>query len=1124
MNLAAWATRYRPIVITVVFLLMAWGVVSFLTMPRREDPEFTIRTCVVTTVWTGAPAQKVEELITDPLETVLDGIEEVETLTSTTITGQSTINVELGDDIPVVEIQNVWDKVRARVATVTMPDRDISPRVNDEFGDTTIYLIAIYQEPSHGRDFVRPEDAYTPRELEIFTDRIRDALRLLPGVAKVEKYGVQQEAIYVQTDLETWSTLELTTNELAQLVEQRNIVESGGSVDTASGRVSIFPLGELNAVNELASIVIGGTDTENVGTSVQTASAPVTLANIGLDVVRAYESPAKYIVRYGDAETSAPAVVLGLTMKSGGNIVTVADSAKARLKRLIEEERALPDDIAVTPVSDQSENVTAKINDVVSNVVSAIVIVVIVVLIMVGLRTALVMAANIPVVVLASVAVITLFGVQLEQISLASIIIALGLLVDNAVQVCDQARTNQLRGMKPTEAAVAGARTLAAPMLMGTLTTIAAFFPMLFALEGSSAEFIYSLPVTLSVTLGLSWVLAMTFCVILAAAFIRAGEGSSGSPLEKLGDMAGRFFSKKKKSPGKPPETQPPTANDENIILRMYGVFAGVAIKAKWLTLAAAVALFFVAVGLPVKSEFFPQDRRDQFAIKIFLPEMATIEQADEKAKQVEAIVRALDKGVDENGEPVSRLRAMRTIVGGGGSRWHLSWAPEPPAPFTIEMLVRTTDGRFTPQYAADVRRLAEIGDESLGLKPVVGARVTPVELPLGPPTDPIVIRVSGDGFADMAKLRSIAGDVEKLVRARAEAWNVTNSWGASSYQLAVDVDAEKANRAGLTNMQIAQSLNSYFSGRKLSEFREGDHVVPVYFRLAPDERQSLDGLRTAFIEGANGKVPLNSVANLDLRWLPGKIERRNRNRTIEVSARTEPGASGNDVVLALMASSEMKSLVDSLPSGFAIEVGGALEESAESSVQMLTSFGISLVSIILLLVIQYNGWAKPLIVLATLPMALIGALPGLYFSDNPMGFMPQLGILSLFGIVLNTGIIFIEFADILLRQAVDDSGKATGPISGLTKAEFRNCLVQAGKQRMLPIFLTTATTIGGLVPLALDGGPLWTGLAWSMIYGLAVATLLTLFVVPALYAILVETFGVQPISANSAEESAEAV
>lgn len=1097
MNISDWAIRCRPIVLTIVLLLMAWGTISFFTMPRREDPEFTIRECVVTTSWPGVPAEKIEELITDKLEEKLDTIEEVEKLRSTTITGQSTINVTVEDSVSPDAIQNVWDKVRARVEQVKMPDASIRPNVNDEFGDTAILLLAIYQTPSHERNQIREQDRYSFRELEVFTDRVRDALRLLPGVAKVDKHGVRPEAIFIETDLGNWAQLSLSTSQIQQLVADRNIVEAGGDIDTSAGRFSIYPSGEFNAVTEIESIVVDRTNSE-------TQRNQVYLKDLNLEVIRDYQDPPGYLCRYGDPNTSEPCVVLGLSMKSGANIIDVCTAAKMRLRELIEVEQALPPDVAVVPVSDQSENVSAKIDDVVSNVISAVIIVVVVVLVVVGLKSALVMAANIPVVVLASLGLITMFGVQLEQISLASIIIALGLLVDNAVQICDQARTNQMNGMKPVEAAVEGAKTLAGPVLMGTLTTVAAFLPMLFALEGGGKEYIYSLPVTLSITLGISWVLAMTFCVILAAAFIRGSAESASSPLQQLACWAtSRWVKKVPKA----------SESGESLVMRVYGSLAHTALLAKWLTLVIAIVLFFLAVNLPVSSEFFPQDRRDQFAVEIWLPETATIEQTNQKSLEVEQIIRVLSPSTNPEGETTERLRAMRTLVGGGGSRWHLSWSPEPQTPNFAEILVRTTDGRNTPGFARDVRRVAEQGDINLGIAPIVGARVVPKELPLGPPADPVTLRIAGNGFANMKQLRLIANQVNDMVRRQPETWNVTDSWGISGYQLAIDVDADKANLAGVTNTQIAQSMNAYLSGLQLTTFREGDHLVPVYFRLKPEQRQALDEIESAFVEGYNSKIPLNSIASFEPRWEPAKIERRNRNRTIEISARVEPGASGNDVVNRIMGSDEMKRLQAEIPGGFVIEVGGALEESQKSTTQMLNSFGISFLLIVLCLVFQYNGWAKPLIILATLPMALIGALPGLYLSGSAIGFMPQLGILSLFGIVLNTGIIFIEFADLLIQNKANTKMPDDGPIVGLTRTEFHDCLVEAGKQRMLPIFLTTATTIGGLIPLALGGGPLWEGLAWCMISGLLVATLLTLFVVPAIYAILVETFRVCPVT-----------
>ncbi|MFQ5982540.1 MAG: efflux RND transporter permease subunit, partial [Woeseiaceae bacterium] len=970
-------------------------------------------------------------------------------------------------------------------------------------------LLAVYQVPRAGENAIKAEDRYSLRQLDIISEQIRDELRLLPAVARSEQYGVVEEAIYVETDMGTWSQLKLTTDQLQKLVEARNIVAPGGTIDTDVGQFSVKPGGEFSALVEMDSIIAGKA---GIG-GAQGEQRPVYLRDLGLNIVRDFQDPRSIICRYGDADTSEPAVMVALTMKSGGNIIDVCNAAKVRVREMQEIERSLPPDIAVEPVSDQSVNVEAKIGDVVSNVIGAIVIVIFVVYLVVGFRSAAVMATNIPVVVLAAVALITLFDVQLEQISLASIIIALGLLVDNAVQVCDQSRSNQIAGMQPAEATVTGSNQLSTPMLMGTLTTIAAFFPMLIGLQGNTREYIFSLPVTLTTTLAISWILAMTFCTVLAASFIRAPKDPSkpSAPLPWLFAKIQSLFAR-----GGP--TGAPSSGEGDFVDRTFRKMVRAAIDFKFVTVGVSIALLIGALMLPVGSEFFPQDMRDQFGIDIWLPETATIEQTDQTAKQVEHILRKLspvsdEQGnpvLDEDGKPAQRLRAMRTMVGGGGARWYLSWDPEARKPNYAEMLIRTTDGRYTPGLAKRVREIAEKGDESLGIQPIVGSRIVPQELFLGPGADPVEIRVIGTGFADMKTLRRFANRVKDMAREYPGTWDVNDSWGISAYQMHVDVDEDMANVAGVTNAHIAQTLNAYFSGHLLTTFREGDHLVPTYLRLTPEERGSLYGLDTAFVEGVHGKVPLDAVAKVIQRWEPAVIERRDLNRVIEVRSQVEPGVRGNDVVLAIMASEEMKELQRELPSGFWIEIGGMLEESRDSAEQLSLSLGISVLSIILLLVIQYNGWAKPVIILATLPLALIGALPGLWVTGNPLGFMPQLGILALFGIVLNTGIIFMEFADMLIKDAAEKSG-GSGPICGLSVGEFRGCLVEAGKQRLLPIFLTTATTVGGLLPLALAGGPLWEGMAWCMIFGLMVATLLTLLVVPALYAIFVEHLRVKP-------------
>lgn len=1103
-SLSAFSLKYKPIVITMVALLLLWGSLSYFTMSRREDPEYTVRTCLILTKWPGTPTEKVEELITFKLEDEINTLDGIRWVKSETSVGISSVYVELDRATPGDAVEQMWDKVRSRVDRVPMPEPNINPVVIDDFGDTNIMLIALYQTPLFGDDEIKPANRYTFRELDIFSDRLKDEITLLPGVAKVVRTGVQDEAIYIETDLGTWSQLSLTTDQLEEIVSRRNVIAPGGEIDTDTGRFTVKPSGDIDAMRELRSIVVGTTG--NV-----TSRSPVYLQDLGLKITRDYKDPPNTITRYGDPDTSEPCVIIAFTMKDGANIVDICAEAKRLVKRLTVEDKILPPDIAIDYVSDQSETVTRKISDFMGNVVAAVVIVVVVVYLMVGLRSAAVMGANIPLVIIGSIAIITVFDVQLEQISLAAMIIALGMLVDNAVQICDQTRRLQMEGMSAFQAAQEGANQLAFPILIATGTTIAAFYPMLIGLQGSTREYIYSLPVTLTVTLALSYVLAMTFCVLLAYWFVKLPKdpSQSMSPVLQLVN-----FVKKKLSKGSPRAQT--GSKKRNVLTDLYPDLVHACLKVRFLVIGISFGLLFVVLMLPVGSEFFPQDLRNQFTVEIWLPEGANIHQTDETTRQVEDLIRKLSPYTDKQGNPAQRLQCMASVVGKGCDRWYLGRNPESPKPNFAEIVVKTTSGYVTPGYAQDIRRVAREGDPGLDISPVANARVIPRELVMGPSVDaPIGIRIFGPrlgvGFADLTILKEQADKLKAILRNQAGAWDIYDSWGSSGYQLSIDVDEDKANLAGVTNLGLAQTLNAYFSGHYITTFREGDHLVPVYLRLPPEQRGSLNEVKATYVEGLYGKTPIDTVAKIHPEWKPAKIERRFLQRVIEVRARVEKGCRANDIILPMLNSEDFEQWKANLPPGYWWEAGGELFESSQARGELSLSLVISILMIILLLIIQYNGFAKPVIILATLPLALIGALFGLYITGNPLGFMPQLGILSLFGIVVNTAIIYIEFADTLIKEKAEQTD-GSGPILGLTIQEFRECLAQAGQARLLPIAMTTLTTIGGLLPLALAGGPLWEGMSWLMIFGLTVATLLTLIVVPSLYAIFVENFKVSPI------------
>ncbi|QEG41037.1 efflux RND transporter permease subunit [Roseimaritima ulvae] len=1104
-RLPEFAVRRPTVVITFVLILVAMGCVNFLTMPRREDPEFTLKVAVVSTDWPGASAEQVEELLTDPLEEAIDGMEEVKLIRSNSSSEASVIFVELEDRVPSAKVDDAWDRVRARVRNVAMPVGASEPFVNDEFADTSVILFAVHQRPLETGQPIDPLYAYSHRQIDDYSEQVRDALRLLPGVAKVERHGVRDEAIFIETDEGTWSQLGLTIEQVRTLAQNQNIVAPGGRIDADDGRFFVKPDAEVNAVGEIRDLVVDLVDSS-------AGARAVRVQDMGLNVRRDYVNPPLRLCRYGDPNFEAPANIVAVTMKSGANIIDICTNAKQRVADL-QSSGTLPPDVDVSIISDQSDSVNQRIREVVVNVIEAILIVVAVVFLVVGFRTAAVMAANIPFVVLVSLGIVTLFDVQLEQMSLAAMIISLGLLVDNAVQVCDQARTNQIAGMSPREAAVSGAAMLGASMLNGTLTTIAAFIPMVIAMDGANREFIYSLPITLSVTLCVSWVLAMTFCVILAAWFIRPPKDPNRptAPLPWLMAKLRAFthLDADSTSAAKPKRWRvalsrvlnPPSDDEEGgnprgFFYWLYGVTLGLALRHRFLTIGLAVAALMLTTQLSIPNEFFPLTERDQFAVEIWLPESASIEQTDAMARQVEDTIRKLSPYTDAEGNSQQRLLNMRTIVGGGGSRWYLAWEPEAIKPNYAEILVHTTNGKVVHDFAENIRKVTREGDATLGIEPVVGARVVPTELMLGPPADPVVLRVTGEGFADISQLRTATNRVKEMVDAEPDTWDVNDSWGYPIQQLEIDIDTQRASLSGIRNSEIADTLDAYFSGKLLTQYRENERLIPIYFRLKPDSRRSLDDLLSAHVESDVGKVPLESVADGIPRWKPGMISRRDGNRTIEIRSQINFGASGNDITKRVFDSEEMDQLRAELPPGFRVEIGGALEESMKAQGKMLKSFGMSFMAIIVLLIIQFNSVFRTSIIIATLPLAMAGGLLGLYLTNNAFGFMPQLGVLALFGIVLNAAILFVEFADITLRAR----GQSNDGRGIQNREEFQAVIISAGEQRLMPIFLTTATTVGGLFPLAVAGGPLWVGMAWLMISGLTFATLLTLILIPVLY------------------------
>ena len=1037
MNLPRFALTHRPIVLAFMAVILTVGSFNFVTMSRREDPEITIRDALVITPWPGASATRVEELITDPLEDVIVEISEIRTIASQSTVGLSIIQVTASDDVQ--EVDQVWDDVRAKVESVqgVLPQGSAPSSVNSDFGDVYEIALAIHQRPAG--DAPSSERAYSARELEIFAERIEEELELLGSVRRVELWGVQPEHIYVEVDSADWAKLGVTAGQLRDLFQARNIVFPGGQINTEESRYAINPGGEFTSLEQMRGLIVERVD----------GTLPVRLGDLPISIERRYQEPPPTMTRFtAPAAPHQLSLVLGISMKSGRNVTEMNVEVEAALARL--RSSFLPPDLMLTRVNDLPRQVSTRIEDFQVNLLQGVIIVLGVALVAMGWRPAVIMASAVPLSMIAAFAVARHLGVELEQFSIASLIIALGMVVDNAIVVSDNTFRLLREGVSRVEAAIQGAQSLAVPILTSTLTTIAAFLPML-TMEGDVGEYVSSLPVVVALTLSASYFVGMMVTPIMCAVLLK-------------------------------PDQKPERRSVGSTLLTRYDQVIVWCMNRPVQVLATA-GLFFLAslTLLPViGTQFFPSGSRDQFFVKVWLPEGSSIAATARVSREIEAELVAASPISAGDGE-IQRLRNVTTFIGTGGPRLMVTQEPEYDYPYFAMLLVNTTDAQHTEQYARDIRER---------LSNVVEARVTVNLFMLGPPiSDPVAFRLSGPdrGVID----RQARDMVSRFKRVRGTSAPYSN-WGAPSLQVELDIDGDAANLAGVTNADVAFTTSTLLSGALLTTYREGDHRVPVMLRTVREQRQSLRDLSDIYVNGQSGKVPLDSIATVSPSWQPSVIARRGGVPTVTVGAQIDDGELANTVANRLRPG--LEEMLGTLPPDYFLEDGGEVEETAAAQGKIIRAVGLSIVLMILVLTVQYNSVVKPAVILFAVPMAMIGVLTGLFITGWAMGFMAMLGILALGGIVINNAIILVDFIETKVAEGAD----------------LRQAIASAGRQRMRPIVLTTLTTIGGLLPLSLFGGALWAPMTNGMIFGLLFSTVLTLIVVPTMYLVFVERFGMK--------------
>ena len=1019
MDITRFAIENNRVTIVCVLVLLLAGVNAFFSLPQAEDPGFIVRTAMVRTVFPGANPERVENLVTDKIEKAIQEIPELDVVRSTSKTSSSIVYVDIKESY--TAMRPIWDNLRRKIADVReeLPDGIIGPFVNDEFGDVFGIIIAI--TAGQGREG-RPEISYA--EMKDIAEAARDQLLRLDDTAKVEIYGVQEERVFVEYNNARLAELGLSVVQLQQILQGRNIIIPGGSVSTGVERIELEPSGNFDDIQDLARTVI----------SVPGRNDFLYLEDIA-EVRRDYIDPPSSKFH----ANGLPALGIAVSKKPEGNIVSLG----RQIEQLVETwNNEYPIGIDFEPVAFQTTTVERKVDEFTGNVGQAIAIVLGIMLLMLGFRTGFIVASLVPTAMVATLVILQFLEISLNQMSLASLIIALGMLVDNAIVMAESIMVEMAEGKSRVEAAVASARELRIPLLTSSLTTAAAFLPIYLA-ESTTGEYTGQLFTVVTVTLLCSWILALTLIPLLCVMFLKVQPPAHGDAHET------RFY-------------------------RSYRRLLLGGVRHPFLALLGVIGLFvFSLQGMQyIPNIFFPPSDTPMFTAEIESPVGTAIERNEEIVYEIERFVESELMANDDGREGVTN---WSSYIGVGSPRFSLTAVPEPPSPEYSFMLFNTTSRDVVETI---IPRL-----ESFCLEQFPDVLATVQPLKLGPPVlNPVEVRVSGE---DIDVLFGLADSVKVKLAEMPGTKNIGDDWGQRSKKINVNINEPRARRSGITHEDIALSLLSVLSGYDATDYREGDEVIPVVVRSVAADRQDLGKLESlnVYSQTSGQSVPLKQVADLEVEWQPAKIFRRNRLKNVKIFSDVQPGLTAVEVTDQLIPWLEEQQ--GAWPLGYVYDLGGEFETSGKGNRSIVEKLPIGGLIIVLLLVGQFNSIRRPLIILLTIPLSLIGVIAGLLIAKSYFGFMTLLGIISLAGIVINNAIVLLDRINIEISE------------NGLSPAR---AVIEASQRRLRPILLTTMTTVGGLIPLWLGGGPMWEPMAIAIIFGLLFATVLTLGVVPVLY------------------------
>ncbi len=1011
MDITRLALDNNRVTLVLLFAITVSGLYAFFSLPRAYDPGFIIRTAQIVTYFPGASPARVEELVSSRLEDAIKEIPELDFVTSESRTGVSIVMVNIKESY--TKLRPIWDRLRRKVDDVKkeLPDGISGPFVNDEFGDVFGIVLALTGE------------GFSYTELQDYAEDIQDELLRLADAAKVEIHGEQEERIFVEYDNARLAELGLSPSQLSQSLSTRNIVSTGGAFNLDSERISLEPSGNYTSVDDIKRTIIQIPDSDRI----------VYLEDIA-EVSRAYIDPPDSVVR----ASGHPALVLSVSMREGGNNVTLGQQVNTRLQRLFSD---YPHGIEYEVINFSPTEVDIKVRDFTINLLQAVVVVSAVVLVALGLRTGLVVSTLIPSAMLFSLLIMSYLYIGLDQISLAALIISLGMLVDNGIVMSENIMVQMESGMSAQASALNSAAELKLPLLTASATTAAAFLPIYLA-ESNVGEFTASLFKVVSITLLCSWLISMTVIPLLCIWFLNVKQQAS---------------------------------TFDTPFYRRYRAFLAGLIRNRALTLAVAAVIFAGAVYSAgyLPSIFFPPSDREYFKLELELPFGTNLETTQQVVSDIERHIDTELKISEQKSEGVIN---WVSYVGEAGPRFVLSHNPKPASANYALLVINATSAGVIEELMAKLYHYA------FNHFPDLEAKVRRIEN--GPSVaNPVEIRLSGRDeeslFKHVNRLKAHMATIPGMT-------NISDNWGQRIKKLVVNIDQQRALRAGLTSNDIAISLQTGLSGIEMTEFREGEDIIPVELRSHAAEQQNLAKIYglSVYSQSTGRSVPITQVADIRIAWEPGRISRRNGLKTVTVGAQLMEGRTASEMFAGIVPWLELEQR-DWLP-GEKFELGGESESSGKANQSIVDKLPVAGFIILILLVSQFNSIRKSVIVLSTIPLGFIGVILGLHLGQSFFGFMTLLGVISLAGIVINNAIVLLERIQIEERENQRDPASA---------------IIFAAQQRLRPILVTTITTVLGMLPLYLGGGEMWEPMAIAIMAGLTFSTLLTLCVVPVLYA-----------------------